>query len=98
MPPRVPKSVDVVVVGGGTAGAVVAGRIAEKGDRSVLVLEAGADYGGLDAGGGGGGGGARAGARGGGGGAGGGGGRGGGGWGGGLPPGPRRGGRGPGHH
>src|SRR5579884_899792 len=43
--PRVPKSVDVVVVGGGTAGAVVAGRIAERGDRSVLVLEAGPDYG-----------------------------------------------------
>ncbi|HEY5860166.1 MAG TPA: GMC family oxidoreductase N-terminal domain-containing protein, partial [Actinomycetota bacterium] len=35
---------DVIVVGGGTAGSVVAGRLVEAG-RHVLVLEAGPDYG-----------------------------------------------------
>lgn len=34
----------VVVVGGGTAGAIVASRIAERGDRSVVLLEAGPDF------------------------------------------------------
>jgi choline dehydrogenase len=34
---------DVVVVGGGAAGSVVAGRLGESGDRSVLLLEAGPD-------------------------------------------------------
>jgi choline dehydrogenase-like flavoprotein len=34
---------DVVVVGGGAAGCVVASRLAESGDRSVLLLEAGPD-------------------------------------------------------
>lgn len=34
----------VVVVGGGTAGAVVAARMAERGDHSVLLLEAGPDF------------------------------------------------------
>ena len=34
---------DVVIVGGGAAGAVVARRLAEHGDRSILLLEAGPD-------------------------------------------------------
>ena len=38
------EGTDVIVVGGGTAGSVVAARLAESG-RSVLVLEAGPDYG-----------------------------------------------------
>jgi choline dehydrogenase len=45
-----PFNPEVVVVGGGTAGAVVAGRLAERG-RRVLLLEAGPDYGPHDGGG-----------------------------------------------
>jgi choline dehydrogenase len=44
------RRADTVVVGGGTAGAAVAGRLAQAGDRSVLLLEAGPDYGALDEG------------------------------------------------
>jgi choline dehydrogenase len=41
----VPREVDTVVIGGGTAGAVVAGMLAARSDQRVLVLEAGPDYG-----------------------------------------------------
>ncbi len=41
---------DAIVVGGGTAGAVVAARLVESG-RSVILIEAGPDYGSLDDGG-----------------------------------------------
>jgi choline dehydrogenase len=41
---------DVLVLGGGTSGAVLAGRLAELTDASVLVLEAGPDYGPLRSG------------------------------------------------
>ncbi len=45
-----PGFVDVLVLGGGTSGAVLAGRLAELTDASVLVLEAGPDYGPLRSG------------------------------------------------
>lgn len=39
--PEVPDRVDVVVVGAGTAGSVVAARLSERPDRRVLAVEAG---------------------------------------------------------
>ena len=42
---QIPQYADTVVIGGGTAGAAVAGLLAARGDRSVLLLEAGPDYG-----------------------------------------------------
>lgn len=42
--PAVPsETYDIAVVGGGAAGCVVASRLAESGDRSVVLLEAGPD-------------------------------------------------------
>ncbi|MFC0313313.1 mycofactocin system GMC family oxidoreductase MftG [Gordonia phosphorivorans] len=40
-PPDLPRTADVVVVGAGTAGAIVASLLAAAGDRSVLLLERG---------------------------------------------------------
>lgn len=42
---HIPRYADTIVLGGGTAGAAVAGLLAERGDQSVLLLEAGPDYG-----------------------------------------------------
>ncbi len=40
-----PRRADTIVIGGGTAGAAVAGLLAERADESILLLEAGPDYG-----------------------------------------------------
>jgi choline dehydrogenase len=42
---EIPAGADVVVVGGGSAGAAVAGTIAELSELRVVLLEAGPDYG-----------------------------------------------------
>jgi choline dehydrogenase len=42
---RLPADVDTVVVGAGTAGAAVAGRLAAGSSERILLLEAGPDYG-----------------------------------------------------
>ena len=40
-----PHHADTIIIGGGTAGAAVAGLLAERSDESILLLEAGPDYG-----------------------------------------------------
>jgi choline dehydrogenase-like flavoprotein len=47
---RFPAAVDTVVVGAGTAGAAVAGRLAAGSSERTLLLEAGPDYGPADSG------------------------------------------------
>ena len=47
---ELPRYADTVIVGGGSSGAVIAGRLAEQTDRFVLLLEAGPDYGSYQAG------------------------------------------------
>jgi choline dehydrogenase len=46
----VPRHADVVVIGAGSAGAAVAGLVAQRSDMVVVVLEAGPDYGPMDSG------------------------------------------------
>src|SRR5215831_8797536 len=45
MSDSLPGFADTVVIGGGTAGAAIAGELAARSDQSLLLLEAGPDYG-----------------------------------------------------
>ena len=45
-----PHHADTIVIGGGTSGAVVAGLLTELTEQTVLVLEAGPDFGPFDSG------------------------------------------------
>jgi choline dehydrogenase len=42
---QLPRYVDTLILGGGTSGAVIAGRLAKHSDESILLVEAGPDYG-----------------------------------------------------
>jgi choline dehydrogenase len=42
---ELPRFADTVILGGGTTGCVIAGLLAERSDESILLLEAGPDYG-----------------------------------------------------
>ena len=48
---RAPHAADTVIVGGGTTGAALAGLLAERSDESIVLLEAGPDFGALEGGG-----------------------------------------------
>ena len=50
MSDSLPGIADTVVIGGGTAGAAITGELAARSDQSVLLLEAGPDYGSFEAG------------------------------------------------
>src|SRR4051794_30094768 len=41
----IPHNVDTLILGGGTSGLVIAGRLAERSGETILVAEAGPDYG-----------------------------------------------------
>ena len=45
MTDSLPAFADTIVIGGGTAGAAIAGELVAKSDESVLLIEAGPDYG-----------------------------------------------------
>ena len=40
----IPKHADTLVIGGGTAGSIIAGRLASRLNQKVILLEAGPDY------------------------------------------------------
>ena len=45
---NIPTHADTLVVGAGTAGSIIAGRLANKENQHVVLLEAGPDFGPLD--------------------------------------------------
>ena len=45
---NIPTHADTLVVGAGTAGSIIAGRLASKENQHVVLLEAGPDFGSLD--------------------------------------------------
>lgn len=51
MSSRFPSAIDLLIIGGGSAGAALAGSVARDTDLNVVLLEAGPDYGAFDGGG-----------------------------------------------